>query len=188
MPGPPGRESANSLLAFGSQLKLFFLGKQGASQGCAGCTLHIPRMCHSIDIIDLHIFMTIFQQLLSSVLRKGNLLCWFIKWCHMGWQWSCWEASPNSAQVQCPSHQLQKDPVLPLPSHRPHFILNACLLVFSILDDQLCAGRVCVLSNNVPCTDKGTWPTAGSMVFGEWMSNIFWASPMLLPKWTESLA
>ena len=28
MPGPPGRESANSLLAFGSQLKSDFPGKQ----------------------------------------------------------------------------------------------------------------------------------------------------------------
>lgn len=73
MSGLPGRESANSLLAFGSQLKSFFLGKQSASQGCAGCTLHIPRMCHSIDIIDLHIFMTIFQQLVVKCFEERQL-------------------------------------------------------------------------------------------------------------------
>lgn len=145
-------------------------------------------MCHSIDITDLHIFMTVFQQLVVKCFEERHLALLIHKMVPHGLQWSCWEASSNSAQVQCSSHQLQKDPVLPLPPHRPHFILNACLLVLSILDHQLCADRVCVLSNNVPCSEKGAWPSAGSMVFGEWMSNIFWASPMLLPKWTESLA
>lgn len=64
----------------------------------------------------------------------------------MGWQWSCWEASPNSAQVQCPSHQLPEGPCTS-PTITSTTLYSKCLFtgLFHSGWSALCRQSLCLV-------------------------------------------